>query len=288
MGTKTSAIGDDCFAAAVEQVKIEEIDDKCVSFSTRSASPSGDPNERLLKTFTVPLTEVYCDPVSWATNQVELAKGKIGTLFLSRVGWDTKSSDGFQIYGKEWALFKAPDCAASATRLLTRLAVVPESIVIRAHLEGEHELFEIDLLGPDAAESQQIRWSGADYISLRLSQRGARRLGLKARAMTVRAWPVRLRVTGAPKIDPTVTGAVELLDARMADPVQELAFGRPGAPVELVLTQDGVSAFHVTPQLVAELTGETAHHAKLCVGCTQTAGTRARSRVSRVTRRRTA
>ena len=278
----TSDSGDPCFGAGVEQVKIESASDTYVSFSTRSASQTGDLDECLLRTFTVPLAEVYTAPIQ-GIQQVKLVKGEIGTLVLSRAGWATKSSDGSQIFGGDRALFKEPKCAAM-TRLLTSLVVVPTSITVRGHLEGDSEFFDLELIGPDAADAQDIGWNGADYIDLRLTTRGARRLGLKPRPATVQIWPVRIRVTGAPVIDPSVTGEVDLLSIEMADRLQAFAYAKPGAPVKLVLSQDGVNAFHVTPQLVAELSGETARLVGTCHGCAQTVRDHARTRASRASR----
>jgi hypothetical protein len=274
--------GDPCFGAGVEQVKIESASETHVSFSTRCASQTGDLDECLLRTFTVPLAEVYTAPIK-DIQQVELVKGAIGTLVLSRAGWATRSADGSQIFGGDRALFKEPKCAAM-TRLLTNLVVVPTSITVRGHVEGDSEFFDLELIGPDAAEAQDIGWNGADYIDLRLTSRGARRLGLRPRTATARIWPVRIRVTGAPVIDPSVTGEVDLLSIEMADRLQAFAYAKQGAPVKLVLSQDGVNAFHVTPQLVAELSGETAKLVGTCHGCAQNGRDHARRRATRASR----
>jgi hypothetical protein len=205
---------------------------------------------------------------------------------LTRAGWDATSSDGFMIHGVEWTVLKEPLCAAAA-RVLTELVVVPSSITVRGHVEGETEFFDIELIGPDAAESQAIIWNGADYIDLRLSQRGARRLRVKARSTTVRFWPVRIRVTGAPQVDPVVSGEVDLLDIEMADRTQQLVYAKPGAAIKLVLSPDGVTAFHVTPQVVAERSGKTGRVVRPCQGCAETGHGRAPKRASRVAHRRT-
>src|SRR5512144_778748 len=83
----------------VPQVKITAVDDKNVSFATRSASQSGDAEESLLRTFTVPLTEVYTTPIPGAPASVELQPGATGPLYLSSEGWRTTTPDGFGIYG---------------------------------------------------------------------------------------------------------------------------------------------------------------------------------------------
>jgi hypothetical protein len=280
-------MGDDpCISASIKQVKIESVNDTHVSFSTRSASKTGDPHDCLRRTFTVPRTEVYTAPITGAPLPVELAKNKIGTLYLSRAGWEARSSDGFQIHGKEDALFKYPLCAGATQRLLTNLSVIPTSIVVRGHLEDDTEFFDIELIGPDAAESQAIQWNSADYLDVRLSSRGARRLRLKSRSTTAKVWPISIKIKGCPAIDLAVSGEVDLLNIEMAEGEQELKYAKPRSPIKVVLTQVGVAAFHVTPQAVAELTGEIAHAAGPCHGCAQQALERAGKRGPGVTRRR--
>lgn len=279
-------MGDDpCISASIKQVKIESVDDTNVTFSTRSASGTGDPHECLRRTFTVPRTEVYMTPVKGAPPQVELKKGKIGSLYLTRAGWETKSTDGFQLHGKQEALFKLPNCAAAMQRLLTNLSVVPTSIIVRGHLEDDTEFFDIDLLGPDATGPQTILWNSADYLDVRLSSRGARRVRLKSRSTTAKIWPISIRIKGSPAIDLAVSGEVDLLNIEMAEGEQELKYTKPGTPIKVVLTQVGVAAFHVTPQAVAELTGEVAHAAVPCHGCAQQALDRTGKRATGVTRR---
>ena len=283
---------DPCVAASIKQVKIESVDDTTVTFSTRSASGTGDPDECLRRTFTVPLAEVYRTPIEGGPQSVELKEGNIGSLFLTRAGWETKSSDGFQLHGKTAALFKIPNCAAATQRLLTNLSVVPASIVVRGHLEDDTEFFNIELIGPDAAESQAIHWNSADFVDVRLTSRGARRLRLKSRSTTARLWPLSIKIKGSPAIDLAVSGEVDLLSIEMAEGEQELVYTKPGSPIKVALTQLGVAAFHVTPQAVAELTGELAHAAGPCPGCAQQAAQQAVERVGRrasgVTRRRAA
>jgi hypothetical protein len=281
-------MGDDpCISASIKQVKIESVNDTHVTFSTRSASGTGgDPHECLRRTFTVPRTEVYTAPIVGAPPPVELAKNKIGTLYLSRAGWETKSSDGFQIHGKERALFKYPLCAGGTQRLLTNLSIIPTSVIVRGHLEDDTEFFDIELIGPDAAESQALHWNSAEYLDVRLSSRGARRLRLKSRSTTAKIWPISITIKGRPAIDLAVSGEVDVLNIEMAEGEQELKYAKPGSPIKLVLTQIGVAAFHVTPQAVAELTGEIAHAVGPCHGCAQHALERAGQRAPGVTRRR--
>jgi hypothetical protein len=273
-------MGDDpCIAASIKQVKIEDVNDTQVTFSARSASQSGDPHECLLRSFTVPLTAVYTAPLMGAPKPVDLVKGNIGLLYLTRAGWEAKSRDGFDLYGKGVVPFKTPNCAAAMPRLLTNLSVVPTSIVIRGHLEGDVEFFDLELLGPDAAESQALRWNGADYLEVRLSSRGARRLRLKSRSTTAKIWPISIEIKGRPAIDLAVSGEVDLLGTDMADGEQELSYAKPGAPIKLVLTQVGVAAFHLTAQAVAELTVP-------CHGCVEQAVERGGKRTSAAPRRR--
>jgi hypothetical protein len=240
----------------VPQVKIQAVDDKNVSFSTRSASKSGDAKEALLRTFTVPRTEVYTAPIPGAPTSVKVESGATGPLYLSLEGWKVTTPDGFGIYGANRTFGKFPNEGALPAAPLTRLIVVPTSICISGHLEGETEFFDIELLGPEAAEVQAIVWNSADYLELQLTDQGARRLRVKSRSTKVKVWPIKIVITGAPSIDPSVTGEVDLLDSEMADSVQHLAFAKRGAPITLALTPDGVDAFHVTPQAVAEQAGD--------------------------------
>jgi len=277
---------DPCHFGIVPQVKIEGVNDTDVSFSTRSASRSGDPHESLLRTFTVPLTEVHAAPIAGALAPVAMTPGATGPLFLSRDGWATTSPEGFQIHGGDRAVFKLPLCAGAPQRLLSKLTVIPTSIAIRGHLEGETEFFDIELLGPDAAEPQRLVWTGADYLELRLTPRGARRLRLKTRGPTARLWPIWIKIQGSPAIDQAVSGEVDILNYEMADGVQEIAFTKQGAPITLSLTQDGVTAFHVTPQAVAELSTDIHHAERPCPGCAQRAMQPAGNRAPASARRR--
>jgi hypothetical protein len=176
-------------------------------------------------------------------------------LFLSREGWKARTPDGFGIHGAQQAVFKWPLCAAAPSPLRSQLAVVPTSIRVDGHLEGQAEFFDLELLGPDAAGAQDLDWNGAEYIALRLTEAGARRLHVPSQALTVKAWPTRIVIKGSPAIDPSVSGEIDILDGELADSVQRLTFAKPGAPVTLSLTQDGLGEFHVTPQIVAELSG---------------------------------
>jgi len=241
----------------VPQVKIEAVDDKNVSFATRSASRSGDAKESLLRTFQVPLTEVYTTPIPGAPKAVEMRPGATGPLYLSREGWETETRDGFGIYGADRVSAKYPNEAAIPSPPLTRLIVVPTSICIHGQLQGETAFFDIELLGHDAAESQGIVWNSADYLELRLTEHGARRLHVKSHAATVKVWPIKILIKGSPAIDRAVVGEVDILNSEMADSVQQLAFAKHGSPITLALTPDGVDAFHVTPQAVAEQSGDT-------------------------------
>jgi hypothetical protein len=277
---------DPCHFGIVQQVKIEGVTDTHVSFTTRSASRSGDPHECLRRTFTVPRTEVHEVPIAGAPRSVAMKSGATGPLFLSRTGWKSKTPDGFGIHGGDRAVFKWPLCAAASQQLLSKLAVVPTSITIRGHLEGETDFIDIELLGADAAPSQRIVWGGADHIDVRLTAHGARRVGRKPRATSVKLWPIWIAIKGAPAIDPSVVGEVDILNNEMADGTQELAFAKPGAPVTLSLTQDGVNAFHVTPQAIAELSTDARQAKAPCTGCAQQALEREGKRASGGARRR--
>jgi len=247
----------DCAFAVLQQVTIKQVDQTKVSFAARSASLSGDTNECLLRVFTVPLSEVYTAPIPGAPPPVAMTPGATGNLFLSRAGWATTTPDGFGLFGALQASFKWPECAGVTTRFATKLTVVPRSIVIRGHLQGQGEprFFDLELLGPDAAESQDLVWTGAEFLEVRLTPQGARRLLGHAPSSIAKIWPTRIVIQGSPAIDQAVSGEVDILDSEVAEGVQHLAFGRHGAPISLTLTQDGVNAFHVTPQAVAERSG---------------------------------
>lgn len=246
-----------CNFAIVQRVTIKEVDDKNVTFTTRGAGAAGNSDQNLRRTFTVPLTEVHATPIPGAAAPVAMTPGATGTLFLSRKGWETTSPDGFGIHGAAQAIFKYPDCAGVSTRFLTKLTVIPTSILVRGHLEGETEFFDLDLLGPGATGSQDIDWNGADYIELQLTESGARRLNVKSQSTTVKVWPTKILVNGSPVIDRAMAGEVDILDSEMADGVQQFGFAKPGSPITLVLTQDGVDAFHVSAQAVAALSSES-------------------------------
>lgn len=260
--------------SAVKPVMIEHVDAQNVQFAARSASRTGDPHESLRRTFRVPLSEVHTTPMKGAPAPVAMVPGAVGPLILSRAGWQTTTPDGFALYGNDHTVFKLPSCAGIPSRWLSTLSVVPTSIVIRGHLEGETRFFNFELLGPDAAASQTIVWNSVEYLDVQLSPQRARRLGLKAQT-TAKIWPVRLVVRGAPTIDLAVSGEVDLLDHEMADGPQRIEYARPGEPIKLLLSQDGVSAFHVTPQVVAERASGCAGGATPCPGCAQNAASHA-------------
>jgi hypothetical protein len=278
-------MGDPCNTAAINQVKIESVNDSAVTFSTRSASHTGDPQECLLRSYTVSRSEVHTEPMQGMPPSVPLIKGKVGPLYLSRVGWNAVSADGYQLHGREHVQFKLPNCAAAAARLLTRLRVIPTSIVVRGHIQGTTEFFDLELCGDEAAPSQSIRWTGADFVDVRLTSQGARGRGLKPSATTVKIWPVSIRITGSPAIDQAVSGDVDILDLEMADTIQSLAYAKLGQPIELALTQDGVNAFHLTPQVVAELSVGARRAAAPCAGCAEQVAQRSSKRPSGATRR---
>ena len=234
--------------AIVEQVRIERVDDKIVSFSTR-ARKSGLEDDFPRRTFTCSISEVWTAPITGAPPPVAMQPGAVGNLYLSRTGWATQTVDGYKIYSATGEpTFKYPD-AAGAPRMVSLLSVIPSRIIVRGTLEGHTQVVEIDLLGADAAQAQDILWRGADAIELRLTERGANHLRLHHGVTTVRLWPTKITVAGAPSVAPTVPGEVDVLNGELAAPVQHLQFAKHGAPVELALTQDGFAAFHVVPGL---------------------------------------
>ena len=253
---KISTTGGECNFGMVSSVTIRAIDATTVTFAARSSSPTGTTSDNLLRDFTVPLSEVYVAPINGAPTPVAMIPGASGPLFLSREGWKTTTTDGFRIYGADQTVFKWPDCAATPSPPLTLLSVVPESILVEGHVRGQAAFFELELLGPDAAEAQDVVWTGADFVDVQLTEAGARRLRVDTWAAPVKIWPTRIVIKGSPSIDQAVSGEVDILDAELAAPMQHIRYARSGAPIALSLTQDGVNAFHVTPQAVAELGGQ--------------------------------
>lgn len=230
-----------CTHAMVPQVTIESADEQTVSFWTRSGSKTGDPNERLRRLFTVPRSEIWVDPIPGRPTAVALQAGASGPLFLSKAGWAAVTPDGFQIFGAELAVFKEPLCMGADT-FEDRLEVIPSQLRIHGFPEGQAEAIEIDLLGPEAAEVQDVRWNGAEFIEIRLLP-GDRRAG----GETLKLWPTQILVRGSAAADPTSSGEIDLLDTELAGHAQHIQFTQRGTAISLVLTQDGFGAFHVIP-----------------------------------------
>jgi hypothetical protein len=230
----------DCTHALVANVTIESVDETTVSFWTRSESRTGDPSERLRRLFTVPVAELWTDPIPGQPAPVELTPGATGPLFLSRTGWKIAMADGFPVFGIANADFKFPDCLGAEPRH-DRLTVIPSELVIHGFVEGNAKPIQIDLLGPDAAEAQDVRWSGAETIEIKLTSNGNGEISM------VKVWPTRIVVRGSAASAPTTAGEVDLLDTELAGHEQHIQFAKRGAEISLVLTQDGFGAFHVVP-----------------------------------------
>jgi len=229
-----------CTHAMVPQVTIESVDEATVSFWTRSGSKTGDPNERLRRLFTVPLSELWTAPIPGRPLAVELKAGATGPLYLSRAGWDTTTADGFQIFGAANAVFKEPACLG-APQLHDELAVIPSRLLVHGFVESQSEPIQIDLLGPEAAEAQDVQWNGAEFIEIRLITNG------NGQGATVKLWPTQIVVHGCAASAPTSMGQVDLLDSELAGHTQRIQFEKRGTAISLVLTQDGFGAFHVIP-----------------------------------------
>jgi hypothetical protein len=227
-----------CTHAMVPQVTIETVDDTSVSFWTRSDSKTGSANERLRRLFKVARSELWTAPIPGRPLAVELKPGATGPLYLSRAGWETTSTDGFPIFGATNAQFKEPACLGAA-ELHEELSVIPQRVLVHGFADGQSELIEIDLLGPDAAEVQDVRWNGAEAIEIRLN-------GVNA-GTTLKLWPTQIIVHGSAMADPTSSGEVDLLDSELAGHAQHIYFSQRGSAISLVLTQDGFGAFHVVP-----------------------------------------
>src|SRR5690349_3867427 len=172
--------GTDPCNKAVVPVMIERVDAANVQFAARSASRTGDPHETLRRSFTVPMSEVHLTPIDGAPAPVELVPGAVGNLILTRTGWQATSPEGFALHGLDHTVFKLPSCAGIPSRWLTTLSIVPTSIVIRGHVEGDTRFHNFELLGPDAAAAQTIVWNSVEFLDVQLSALRARQLGLKA------------------------------------------------------------------------------------------------------------
>jgi hypothetical protein len=246
----------------VPQVRIDRVDDMTVAFTTRSASRSGDADERLLRQFVCPLSEVATQPMPNAPAPVAMQAGAMGPLFLTAAGWQTKSADGYQLYGvgTPIARIKYPDDGA-ILEFAGDLAVVPSSIVVHGTLAGATGFVDIELLGPDAAEGQHIAWTGAAYIALQLTPHGAKRLHLPAHVQTAEVWPTRIAITASPVSDPSVSGTVDILDSHLAAQAQDIAFARHHEPIRLTLTQNGFAALHTMPGMPDAPDAAPARHA---------------------------
>lgn len=229
-----------CNYAMVPQVTIESVNTQNVSFWTRSDSKTGDPSERLRRLFTVAVSEVWTASIPGAPTPVAMKSGISGPLYLSREGWQTTTSDGYHILGAgtDAVVFKYPACLASAP-FQGDLVVVPSKLLVEGYPEGETELFQIDLLGPEAAEAQDLQWDGAEYLEIRLAADGD--------PVTVKVWPTQIVVTGSARSAPMISGDVDLLDGNFAAHAQHIEFAQRGTPISLVLTQNGFGAFHVVP-----------------------------------------
>lgn len=232
-----------CTHAMVPQVTIESVDAQNVSFWTRSDSKTGDPNERRRRLFTVALKEVWTAPIPGQPAPVVMKPGATGPLILSRTGWQTTTADGFHILGAgtDAVVFKLPECLA-ASPFQGDLQVVPSKLLVHGYPEGETELIEIDLLGPDAAESQDLRWNGADYLEIRLAEPAE-----NGSTAAIKLWPTQILVSGSAQSALTLPGEVDLLDGTLAAHAQHIQFARRGMPISLILTQNGFGAFHVVP-----------------------------------------
>lgn len=237
----------DCTHAMIQQVTIESVDNLTVSFWTRSDSKTGDPNERLRRLFTVPLMEVWTAPIPGQPPSVAMKPGATGPLYLSRTGWQTTTTDGFQISGAgtDAVSFKFPECLAPGP-FQDSLLVIPSELIVTGYPEGKQELFQIDLLGPEAAEAQDLEWNGAEYLEIRLAPAAANG-SPGANQAVVKVWPTQIVVTGCAKSTPATAGQVDLLDGELAGHSQRIRFGSRGTEISLVLTQDGFGAFHVIP-----------------------------------------
>jgi hypothetical protein len=237
-----------CTHAMVSQVTIESVNDQTVSFWTRSDSKTGDPNERLRRLFTVSVKEVWTAPIPGQPAPVEMKPGATGPLFLSRTGWQATTPDGFHILGAgtDAVAFKLPACLAAGP-FQGDLTVIPSKLLVQGYLEGKQELVQIDLLGPDAAESQDLQWHGSEYVEIRMAEQAANGSSAVGHDGTVKVWPTQIIVSGSARSAPATRGEVDLLDGNLAAHGQHIQFARRGLPISLVLTQNGFGAFHVVP-----------------------------------------
>lgn len=237
----------ECVVGQVAQVTIATVDNQAVSFWTRSASKSGDPAECLRRLFSVARSQLWTDVISGQPAAVALTPGASGPLYLTEDGWKVTSADGFRIYGADTSanVLKLPSCLGVTEEKQT-LTVIPSKVVVQGYPSGQQTLVEIDLLGPEAAESQDIEWLGAEPLAIRIAPSAAHAHAVDAKGM-LSLWPTRIVVTGCAKSAPLTPGHVDLLDGELADVAQRLTFHKPVGELSLVLTQDGFGAFHVIP-----------------------------------------
>lgn len=233
-----------CLYATVKMVRVDGVTDTQITFSSRSSADN-------YESFTVGLDQLLVDPPTDAPTPVALTPGAIGYLYLSRDGWTTKSASGAALYKAgdlNYVLFKWPLCRPY--RLLAYLQVKPTKIVVEGTNLATGAPIAIDVLGVDAAPAQDLDWSAAAPIVVKLSGAAAAANGGQDFLMI---WPKRIVVEGASLQKPHISASLDVLDVMFGDFTQHLTWSEPGAPIDLKLSTTGFGRFKVTPQPIVYL-----------------------------------
>lgn len=244
-------MSDDCpFALTIEEVEVTNVSSNHVTFKTRSDGPQEV--DCLLREFTCARDKIRLNLPPSAPPHIEVLQiGALGRLCLHEDVWQS-TSQGFPIHaaGTGAVVFKYPICLAIPSPHISTLQVVPTSVLVKGFVTGIAEAQDIELLGSDCADSQNIEWNGARNIRIGLSTEGAQRFNLPPSATSIEMWPIRLVVAGSPATEPDRHGTANILNAELAAGTQTLQFERSAPQVAPRLTQTGCSRFHVVPGAV--------------------------------------
>lgn len=232
-----------CLYATVKMVRIDNVTNEDLTFSTRSSADD-------YQSFTVSLDHVLFAPPTDSLEPAALEPGAIGPLYLSRGGWQVTGNRGGALYkagDDNYVLFKYPIC--KPWRLLAYLRVTPTKITVKGVDLATTLPVVIDVLGADAAPAQDLDWTAAAPIVVRLSNAGAAANGGRDLVMV---WPQQIIVEGASIKKPNSRAKVDVLDVANGDFVQRLKWSERGAPIDLRLSSTGFGLFKVTPAPIVQ------------------------------------
>jgi len=255
MGSLSQAI--DPFAyAIVEQVQIEAVDENTVTFATRAQDGSR-------RSFTVGVADILRD----APTSVLLEVGRIGDLYLSENGWRVTANDGsgLLIYGAgddQIMEFKYPEYAG-AMAYYSPKAVSPQKIIIKGLYKDRgaggaptRALPDEGLdIWSDGEPSQEIHWSCAAYIRLRVKPDAVATHNLSSGDIEV--WPTQIVVRGEAVDAPGFVLELDLLDRLLARATQDLVWTSPGSKITLYLTPEGCARSGVVPGGISQIANGT-------------------------------